>query len=224
MTEEILEEALGHHFGNRRLLDQALTHSSYAAENPGTHHNERFEFLGDALLQLAVTEHLFATYPDLPEGQMTKIRASAVNGLSLADVARRLGVGRLLRLGRGEESTGGREKDSILGDAMEALFAAVYLDGGYPATRRVVLDLLGTAVDEQAVSPDEKDHKTRLQEFLAPRGIQPAYEVIGEGPDHERHFTAEVHVEGTLMGRGRGRSKREAQQEAAREAIDSLEV
>lgn len=222
MTDDLLERALGHEFADTSLLTKALTHSSYASEHPGTEHNERYEFLGDALLQLAVTEYLFSTYPDLPEGQMTKIRAASVNGETLAGVARRLGIGPRLHLGKGEEASGGREKDSILGDAVEALLAAVYLDAGYPITREVVLSLMADWVDEQANTPDRKDYKTRLQEMLAPEGRRPEYEVVGEGPDHEREFTAVVRVDGRSLGRGTGRSKKEAQQEAARRALLAL--
>lgn len=224
MSTQELEQALGHSFKDPALLRQSLTHSSYASEHPGTEHNERFEFLGDALLQLAVTEYLFGSFPDLPEGQMTKVRASVVNGATLADVARGLGVGPLLRLGKGEEASGGRSKESILGDAMEAIIAAVYLDAGYPDTRRVVLTLVAELVAEQAGSPDQKDHKTRLQELIAPKGLQPEYEVTGHGPDHDREFTAEVRVEGRVVGRGSGRSKKEAQQRAAEEALTGPEV
>ena len=224
MNTRPLEDALGHRFSDHGLLLQALTHSSYASEHPGTDHNERFEFLGDALLQLAVTEYLFGAFPDLPEGQMTKVRASVVNGVTLAEVASELGVGPLLRLGKGEEASGGRTKESILGDAMEALIAAVYLDVGYPDTRKVVLALLSEIVADQAGAPDQKDYKTRLQELIAPRGLLPEYEVTGHGPDHQREFTAEVRVDGELVGTGMGRSKKEAQQRAAEEALAASDL
>lgn len=217
-----LEEALGYRFEDTEILLQALTHSSYASENPGTGFNERFEFLGDAVLGLAVTEFLFAAYPELPEGQMAKIRAATVSGNELSTVARSLGLGQHLRLGRGEEATGGREKDSILADAMEALIAAVHLDGGFPEARSVVLGLWEKRVRAKANAPGKLDYKTRLQELLAPDQRRPEYLVEGSGPDHARMFEAVVEVDGEEWGRGTGRSKKEAEQNAAREALSRL--
>lgn len=221
MTSTDLESALGHTFTDPAILDQALTHSSYASENPGTGFNERFEFLGDAVLQLAVTEFLFAEYPGLPEGQMAKIRAGCVSGSELTSVARELGLGSHLRLGRGEEASGGRDKDSILADAAEALLAAVHLDAGFPVARRVILSLWEARIRARATSPGMLDYKTRLQETLASLGLVPVYEVEGAGPDHAREFSASVKVDGHERGRGQGRSKKEAQQSAAKEAIQT---
>lgn len=216
-----LESALGHDFSDTSILIEALTHSSYAAEHPGIGHNERFEFLGDAVLQLAITEFLFATYPELPEGEMAKIRAASVSGKELTSVARTVGVGRYLRLGRGEEASGGREKESILADAMEAVLASVHLDAGYATARRIILDLWEERVRAKATAPGRRDYKTRLQELLAAGRRRPDYWVEGEGPDHERVFTAVVRVDGEEWGRGIGRSKKEAEQEAARAALQS---
>ena len=216
-----LEAALGHHFADPSILTEALTHSSYAAEHAGIGHNERFEFLGDAVLQLAVTEFLFATYPDLPEGEMAKIRAASVSGRELTHVAGGLELGRYLRLGRGEEASGGREKESILADAMEAVLAAVHLDGGYPTARRIILALWEDRVRAKATAPGRRDYKTRLQEMLAVDQRRPQYQVEGDGPDHARVFTAIVRVEGEEWGRGSGRSKKEAEQAAARDALSS---
>lgn len=226
MSTEIpgLEAALGHTFEDGAILAEALTHSSYASEHAEVGHNERFEFLGDAVLQLAITEFLFASYPDLPEGQMAKIRAASVSGADLAAVARRLDLGPHLRLGRGEEASGGREKDSILADAMEAVIAAVHLDAGYPVARRVVLDLWEERVRSRAAQPGGRDYKTRLQELLAADQRRPEYEVTGTGPDHDRVFTARVLVDGEAWGRGAGRSKKQAEQEAARNALDSRDA
>lgn len=215
-----LESALGHRFGDAAILEEALTHSSYASEHSGAGHNERFEFLGDAVLQMAVTEFLFSVFPDFPEGQMAKIRAASVSGEELAEVARRLELGRYLRLGRGEEASGGREKDSILANAMEAVLAAVYLDAGYPVARRIILTLWEERVMGKAISPGRRDYKTRLQEMLAADQLRPHYAVEGSGPDHARVFEAVVSVDGDEWGRGTGRSKKEAQQEAARHALD----
>lgn len=220
MTHAGLETALGHDFTDPSILGEALTHSSYASEHPGTGHNERFEFLGDAVLQLAVTEYLFATFPHLPEGQMAKVRAASVSGAELCSVARSLGLGRHLRLGRGEETSGGRDKDSILADAMEAVLAAVYVDAGYPVARSIVLRLWEERVRSKATAPGRRDYKTRLQELLAAGGGQPVYEVVAEGPDHARRFTATVIVDGEVWGEGAGNSKKEAQQQAAQRALE----
>jgi ribonuclease III len=221
---ETLEAGLGHTFDDGAILAEALTHSSFASEHSAVGHNERFEFLGDAVLQLAITEFLFAAYPDLPEGQMAKIRAASVSGAELAAVARRLDLGPHLRLGRGEEASGGREKDSILADAMEAVIAAIHLDAGYPVARRVVLDLWEERVRSRAAEPGRLDYKTRLQELLAADQRRPEYEVTGTGPDHDRVFTALVYVDGEEWGRGAGRSKKQAEQEAARSALQSRDT
>jgi ribonuclease III len=214
-----LEHALGHRFEHPELLDAALVHSSYASERPGLADNERLEFLGDAVLQMAVTDHLYATYPDLPEGQLAKVRAGVVNREVLAIVARRVGVGPRLHLGLGEEQSGGRTKDSILADAMEAVIAAVYLDAGYEAAAETVLGLWEPSIRERAEDPGRRDFKTRYQEELAALGKRPAYDVTSEGPDHERSFAATVTVDGRVTGRGAGRSKKEAEQAAARAAL-----
>lgn len=222
MSHPDLESALGHRFADPSILEQALTHSSYASEHPGAGFNERFEFLGDAVLQLAVTEFLFGAYPELPEGKMAKIRAASVSGAELAEVAHQLDLGPSLRLGKGEEASGGREKDSILADAMEAVLAAIHLDAGFPAARRVILDLWADRVRAKAVSPGRRDFKTRLQEILAAGGRRPEYVMEGSGPDHARVFTAVVMIDGAEMGRGTGRSKKHAQQEAARQALEHM--
>lgn len=218
--DDRLEKALGHAFSDASILQEALTHSSYASEHPGTGHNERFEFLGDAVLQLAVTEFLFATYPHLPEGQMAKIRAASVSGVELTAVAHTLDLGAHLRLGRGEEASGGRHKQSILADAMEALLAAIYLDAGYPTARRIILELWEERIRAKATSPGRLDYKTRLQELLAADQRRPDYELEADGPDHARIFTAVVRVDGAVWGRGVGRSKKEAEQDAARQALE----
>ena len=185
--------------------------------------NERLEFLGDAVLGLVVTDHVFRTYPDLPEGELAKVRASVVNAAVLADVAAELDLGSWLLLGKGEDASGGREKPSILADAMEALIGAIYLDGGWEAASELVLRLLGDRIAEAASGPGGQDYKTRLQELAARAYDQlPRYHVEDEGPDHAKHFFATVYVGGQQRGTGEGRSKKQAEQAAARAAWEQL--
>jgi len=216
------EERLGHRFSDTSTIRVALTHSSYTAEHEEAEHNERMEFLGDAVSELAMTELLYERFSDMREGEMAKLRASLVSRSMLSVVARSLGLGSELRLGRGEEASSGREKDSILADAMEAVIAAVYLDGGLDAARTVVHRHWESRVKARSVSPGSRDYKTRLQEVLAQAHLEPVYEVTGKGPDHDRVFSAVVFVDGVVQGEGSGRSKKEAQQEAARVALDHV--
>jgi len=217
-----LEEALGHKFSDPEVLAWSLIHRSYHAEHPGVAHNERFEFLGDAVLGLAVTTFLFNEFGPMSEGQMAKVRAAVVSREELAEVAHQIGLPAYIRLGRGEEITGGRQKPSILADAMEALIAAVYLDAGYDHAATVVMSHWANRVRIRAQEPGGADYKTRLQEVLAALGLTPRYEVAGFGPDHAKQFTAAVMVDGQIRGEGRGASKREAEQEAARAAMKEL--
>ncbi len=217
-----LDQALGHTFSDGQLLETALVHRSFVAEHPDLVDNERHEFLGDAVLQLVVTDYLFERFPDMPEGKMAKVRAACVNRDVLARVARRLDVGGALSLGRGELASGGRTKDSILADAMEAIIAAVYLDAGLEAARAVVLAFWEPFIVSRAADPGQRDYKTRLQEALAPTGQRPTYTVTESGPDHEKHFTATVEVAGRRLGEGSGRSKKEAEQSAAAEALQAM--
>jgi ribonuclease-3 len=211
-----LEEALGWTFQDVRLLEQALTHRSYCAEHAGTDSNERLEFFGDAVLGLVVTDYVYREYGTFPEGDLAKLRASVVNSEALADVAATVGVGDALRLGKGEDAAGGRDKPSILGDALEAVIAAVYLDGGWEPARALVLALLESRIVDSASGPDGQDPKGRLQELVAQRhGRVPRYRVHREGPDHAPHFFATVTVDGQTLGEGQGRSKRQAEQMAA---------
>lgn len=196
-----------------------MAHRSWCAENPGCNSNERLEFLGDAVLGLVVTDFIFVTYPHLAEGELAKLRASVVNASVLAEVGAVLDLGSAILLGRGEDSSGGREKPSILADAVEALIGAVYLDGGWDAASELVMALLGDLIAQAAAGPGGQDYKTRLQELLAQRGeAQPTYEVRDEGPDHAKRFFASVRVGGLFLGQGEGRSKKQAEQAAAREA------
>jgi ribonuclease-3 len=218
-----LQHRIAHEFRDRGLLAQALTHRSWCAEHPGPESNERLEFLGDAVLGLAVTDHIYAGFPHLSEGELAKVRAGVVNAAVLADAARDLDLGRFLRLGRGEDQSGGRDKTSILSDTLEAVIGAVHLDGGRDVAARLVLDLLADRIVGAAATPGRADFKTRLQELTA-RSLEavPRYVVHGSGPDHAKVFAAVVLVRGDELGRGVGRSKKEAEQEAARVAWHRL--
>jgi ribonuclease-3 len=201
----------------------ALRHRSWCAENPGWESNERLEFLGDSVLGLIVTSHLFRTYTDIPEGELTKVRASVVNSATLAEVAAELDLGPSLMLGKGEDLSGGREKPSILADATEALIGAVYIDQGWEAAERAVMSLFGPRIEEAAAGPGGQDYKTRLQELCARLFDQlPRYTVTDEGPDHAKEFDATVFLQGRPYGAGRGRSKKQAEQAAARQAWQLL--
>ena len=205
------------------LLERALTHRSYAYEHGGLPTNERLEFLGDAVLGVIVTDALYRTHPDLPEGQLAKLRASVVNTRALAGVARSLELGRWLRLGKGEEFTGGRDKGSILADTMEALIGAVYLDRGLEAATVMVRTLFDPLMKAATEDGAALDWKTSLQELTAARGLGvPEYVVAESGPDHQKAFTAMAVVQGEPRGDGAGRSKKEAEQQAAEAAWRSL--
>ena len=219
-----LAARLGWTFADPSLIERAVAHRSWCAETVGAHSNERLEFLGDAVLGLVVTAHLFRAYPSLPEGELAKVRASVVNSEALAEVATGLRLGDALLLGKGEDSSGGREKPSILADAMEAVIGAVYLDGGWAPAADLVMGLLGERIEEAAAGPGGQDYKTRLQELAARQFDQlPRYEVIDDGPDHAKRFFASVSVGGVVRGRGEGRSKTQAEQGAAREAWERLD-
>jgi ribonuclease-3 len=218
MTDS-LETALGHEFTDDSILAAALVHRSYTAEHPDIADNERHEFLGDAVLQLVVTDFLFKHYPSMREGEMAKVRAACVNRVELAAIARELGLGDHIAMGVGELASGGRKKDSILADAMEAVLCAVYLDAGLEASRHVILRHWTGLIRSKAQAPGGRDFKTRLQERLASRGLRPDYVIEDAGPDHAKVFRASVSVEGVVLGTGSGRSKKEAEQEAARQAL-----
>jgi ribonuclease III len=217
-----LEQRLGHRFERPDLLALALTHRSISADDRSQPDNERLEFLGDAVLQLVVTDLLYHDYPDLAEGKISKVRASLVSRPVLAEIAQVLDLGPHLHLTPAEERTGGRFKDSILADAVEAVMGAVYLDAGLEVARGIIVGLLGDRVAERAKSPGVRDYKTRLQEILAQTGNKPSYLVEGNGPDHDRVFSAVVSVDGRPLGSGMGRSKKQAEQSAARQAIEEL--
>ena len=206
------------------LLQHALAHRSWCGEQEGgAPSNERLEFLGDAVLGLIVAGYTFDRFPDFAEGKLAKVRSAVVNARVLAQVAARLGVGEVLLLGRGEEGSGGRAKASILADAFEAILGAVYLDAGWEASPRARAARAGRAIERAGEEPDDFDHKSRLQEKAVRDGEgTPRYVVVGSGPDHDRVYMAEVFVGGTRWGAGEGRSKKDAEQEAARAAWEGL--
>lgn len=220
---QALARRLPRRFDDEELLARALTHRSWCAESPGHDSNERLEFLGDAVLGLVVTDHIFRAYPDLPEGELAKVRAAVVSAAALAGVAEDLGLGAALRLGRGEDSSGGRKKASILADATEALIGAVYIDGGWEPAVELVMGFAAERIVEAASGPGDDDYKTRLQEMSAQRFESlPRYELTERGPDHAKHFRATVVVGDDITGTGEGRSKKQAEQAAARDAWDAL--
>ena len=217
-----LETNLSHVFSQPELLDRALTHRSWVAEHPEGIDNERLEFLGDAVLQMVVTRHLFDQFPTMPEGQMAKVRAACVSREELAEVAVRIGLGRAIKLGRGEEASGGRRKPSILADTLEAVIAALYLDGGIDVAGPFILREWADTIEQRAANPGKRDYKTRLQEVLALEGEAPTYLLIESGPDHDKTFHATVLVEDRKLGEGVGRSKKEAEQAAAGQALSRM--
>jgi ribonuclease-3 len=204
------------------LLRTAVTHRSYCAEHPGTSSNERLEFLGDAVLGLVVADHLYRIRPGLAEGDLARMRSAIVSTEALAPIARSLGIGDALLLGRGEEGSNGREKASLLADAFEALIGATFLDGGLDVAQAFVLDHLGELIATEAARSELGDPKNRLQELANRRGAAaPRYLVEGRGPDHDRFFWATVEVAGVVT-HGSGTSKRRAERNAAAEALDLL--
>lgn len=220
---ERLEKAINYKFNDPQLPQQALTHKSFANEQSEINlHNERLEFLGDAVLELAVSEWVYRRFPDIPEGGLTRIRSEVVCEAGLAEVARKIDIGEGLLLGKGEERSGGREKSSLLSDALEALLGAVFCDGGFSAACKVVEALFADMIDKTARSRYGTDYKTCLQERLqAGYGKLPEYHLVQvAGPDHDRVFSMEVRFDGKLLGNGRGPSKKRAEQQAAAAALD----
>jgi ribonuclease-3 len=222
---DALSKAVRVRFRDRLLADAALTHRSFAFENGLKTTNERLEFLGDAVLGLVITDLAYREFPELSEGELAKLRAATVNMTSLAEVARELGLGELVLLGKGEEMSGGRNKTSILADAMEAVLGAVYLDRGLPTARRLIERLFWPRMEAYARGEGDRDYKTGLQEMASQDlGAVPEYRIVSRGPDHAKEFTATVHLGGEEWGKGRGRSKKEAEQRAAREAFRRLQT
>ncbi|MBD5148807.1 MAG: ribonuclease III [Oscillibacter sp.] len=221
---ESLEKKLGYRFQNRELLSEALNHSSYANEHKGgLGSNERLEFLGDSVLGFVSAEYLFRLHADLPEGDLTRMRAALVCEQSLYEVAKTLDLGGYLKLGRGEEAGGGRKRQSILADAVEAVFAAVYLDGGIEKARELIVRVL---LSQAPAAEERKDYKTTLQEVVQRRSGQVlTYHMVDQsGPDHNKKFLFEVRLNDRPVGRGEGRSKKEAEQAAARDALENSDA
>jgi ribonuclease-3 len=217
------ERALGVRFKDHGLRAMALTHRSYAFEQGTAENNERLEFLGDAVLSLGVTDLAYRRFPHLAEGDLAKLRAATVNMVTLAEVARTLRLGQQILLGKGEELSGGRDKSSILADAMEAVLGAIYVDRGLVAAAQVIERLFWPRMAAYARGEGDRDYKTSLQELAAQDvGSVPSYRVHEDGPDHAKRFTATVLLGGEPYGSGRGRSKKEAEQQAARQAFDRL--
>lgn len=226
MNEALLREcasAIGHEFRDASLLQLALTHSSFSAEHPSEPSNERLEFLGDAVIGLVLADEMYDRHADFDEGVLTDLRKSVVNAQTLSVAARRLGLGKFVRLGRGESTSGGSDKTSILANAFEAVIGAVYLDAGIAVAFDLSLRLLAPEIAGAVPGLRNLDPKTQLQELTAEMGLgAPTYVLEDEGPDHDKTFFAEVLVAGRRRGSGSGRSKKAAEQQAAAEAIQSL--
>ena len=215
-----LEESLGHQFRSAQTLRDALTHKSYAFEKGIPRHNERLEFLGDSVLAAVVAHWLFETYPEEDEGRLSKMKASLVSRVTLARWAAEMRLGPHLLLGSGEETTGGRERPSILSNALEALIGALYLDGGY----KLASQFIHRRLLDQEARIVEADHKSRLQEIVQKRyKVPPTYALVkASGPDHDRTFSVKVQIGARLLGSGRGKNKKEAEQAAAKDALRNI--
>lgn len=217
-----LEDRIGYSFSDPSLLAEALTHTSFSAEYTATSY-ERLEFLGDAVLGLVAASMIFDSYPDAPEGEMTKLRAAVVDQRSLASVGRSIGITAHIRVGRGEERSGGRDRDSIVSDVVEALIGAVYLDGGWEPVDRLIRHEWGPVIDERASSQATTDPRSRLQELLAKSRRTVSFTYEQSGPDHEILFTATASVDGETIGLGTGGSKKSAAIDAARNALEEMQ-
>ena len=225
---EKLEKKIGYRFRNHELLKTALTHSSYAneARDRHTQSNERLEFLGDSVLGMVTSDYIFKLYPDIPEGELTKLRASVVCEQALHEVAVSLGLSEFLLLGRGEEAGGGRERSSILADAVEAVIGAIYMDGGFAAAQPFVLSFIKPSVARTASRHNFNDYKTMLQEIVQKNREEVlSYRVASQsGPDHDKTFEMEVLLNSNVVACGRGHSKKEAEQAAAHEALKLMGI
>ena len=220
-----LENRLNYKFKDKNLLKNALTHSSYANEiRNGISSNERLEFLGDSILSLIVSEHIFARFPDMPEGELTRLRASLVCEKALCGFSREIGLGEHLLLGRGEDKGGGRERDSILADAFEAVLAAIYLDGGIESAKKHVMNFVLREINCNNDENDFKDYKTLLQEIIQRNPEEYVTYILTDekGPDHDKMFTVEVRLNSNTIGTGSGKSKKRAEQMAAKQALELM--
>ena len=220
-----LQDKIGYQFNNVSLLKEALTHSSYANEHRSQNirYNERLEFLGDAVLSIVVSDYIFKNCPELPEGELTKLRASLVCEKSLYEFAKKIDLGNYLLLSKGERNNGGADRPSILSDAVEALIAAIYIDGGMKSASKHILNFVIPEI-KNSKKKRINDYKTTLQEIIQKNpGEQLEYVLVNEsGPDHNKHFVVEVHLNSNVIGKGGGRSKKEAEQQAAREALELM--
>ena len=223
-TLKEFQERIGYQFKDEKLLYEALSHSSFANENKNARNsNERLEFLGDSVLSIVVSDHIFEHYKHMPEGELTKMRASLVCEKALFEFSKKIELGKYIFLGKGEEITGGRERPSIISDAFEAVIAAIYLDGGIEPASKHILNFVIPAI-KNSKKKKLNDYKTALQEIIQKNpGEQLEYVLVGEsGPDHNKHFVVEVHLNSNVIGKGGGRSKKEAEQQAAREALELM--
>lgn len=220
-----LQNKIGYQFKNPALLNEALTHSSYANEHKSQHikYNERLEFLGDSVLSIVVSDYIYKNCPELPEGELTKLRASLVCEKSLYEFAKKIDLGKYLVLSKGERNNGGADRPSILSDAFEALIAAIYIDGGLVPVSKHILNFVVPAI-KNSKKKKINDYKTTLQEIIQKNpGEKLEYVLVKEsGPDHNKHFVVEVHLNSNVIGKGGGRSKKEAEQQAAREALELM--
>ena len=219
---KILEKNIGYSFKDIEHLKIALTHKSFIDEEPTSPTNQRYEFIGDTILDFDLSLFLFDNYPNLDEGSLTKIRSGAVDQNALVNLAKEIDIGKFLFMSKPEESTGGRDKSSILEDAVEALIAAIYFDGGLEEVNKFISKFIYPLIDKLSKNPGQKDYKTRLQEYYAKKGQKVTYTAKSEGPDHNKQFNAQVILENKIIGKGIGKSKKNAEQMAAKDAFSKM--
>tara|TARA_B100000945_G_scaffold22152_1_gene15755 strand:- start:933 stop:1613 length:681 start_codon:yes stop_codon:yes gene_type:complete len=219
---KIFEKNIGYSFKDIEHLKIALTHKSFIDEEPTSPTNQRYEFIGDTILDFDLSLFLFDNYPNLDEGSLTKIRSGAVDQNALVNLAKEIDIGKFLFMSKPEESTGGRDKSSILEDAVEALIAAIYFDGGLEEVNKFISKFIYPLIDKLSKNPGQKDYKTRLQEYFAKKGQKVTYTAKSEGPDHNKQFNAQVILENKIIGKGIGKSKKNAEQMAAKDAFSKM--
>ena len=219
---KIFEKNIGYSFKDIEHLKIALTHKSFIDEEPTSPTNQRYEFIGDTILDFDLSLFLFDNYPNLDEGSLTKIRSGAVDQNALVNLAKEIDIGKYLFMSKPEESTGGRDKSSILEDAVEALIAAIYFDGGLEEVNKFISNFIYPLIDKLSKNPGQKDYKTRLQEYYAKKGQKVTYTAKSEGPDHNKQFNAQVILENKIIGKGIGKSKKNAEQMAAKDAFSKM--
>ena len=219
---KIFEKNIGYSFKDIEHLKIALTHKSFIDEEPTSPTNQRYEFIGDTILDFDLSLFLFDNYPNLDEGSLTKIRSGAVDQNALVNLAKEIDIGKFLFMSKPEESTGGRDKSSILEDAVEALIAAIYFDGGLEEVNKFISKFIYPLIDKLSKNPGQKDYKTRLQEYYAKKGQKVTYTAKSEGPDHNKQFNAQVILENKIIGKGIGKSKKNAEQMAAKDAFSKM--